>query len=27
LRNGLYRDEEQMPPERRAGLVRVRHGG
>jgi len=27
FRAGLYRDEEQTPPERRAGLVRVRHGG
>jgi phosphoglycerol transferase MdoB-like AlkP superfamily enzyme len=25
--HGLYRDEEQTPPEKRAGLARVRHGG
>jgi phosphoglycerol transferase MdoB-like AlkP superfamily enzyme len=25
--HGLYRDEEQTPPEQRAGLARVRHGG
>ena len=24
--SGLYRDEEQTPPERRAALARVRHG-
>jgi phosphoglycerol transferase MdoB-like AlkP superfamily enzyme len=27
FRRGLYRDEEQTPPEQRAGLVKVRHGG
>jgi phosphoglycerol transferase MdoB-like AlkP superfamily enzyme len=27
FRQGLYRDEEQTPPEQRASLVRVRHGG
>jgi phosphoglycerol transferase MdoB-like AlkP superfamily enzyme len=27
FRSGLYRDEEQTPPEQRAGLPRVRHGG
>jgi phosphoglycerol transferase MdoB-like AlkP superfamily enzyme len=27
FRRGLYSDEEQTPPERRAGLVKVRHGG
>lgn len=27
FRSGLYRDEEQTPPEQRAGLVRPRHGG
>ena len=27
FRNGLYRDEEQMPPEQRAALVRIRGGG
>jgi len=27
FRRGLYRDEEQTPPEQRAGLVRTRHGG
>jgi phosphoglycerol transferase MdoB-like AlkP superfamily enzyme len=27
FRSGLYRDEEQTPPEQRAALARVRHGG
>lgn len=27
FRSGLYRDEEQTPPEQRAALTRVRHGG
>jgi phosphoglycerol transferase MdoB-like AlkP superfamily enzyme len=27
FRHGLYRDEEQTPPEQRAGLARTRHGG
>jgi len=27
FRQGLYRDEEQTPPEQRAALVRIRHGG
>jgi phosphoglycerol transferase MdoB-like AlkP superfamily enzyme len=27
FRSGLYRDEEQTPPEQRAGVVRLRHGG
>jgi phosphoglycerol transferase MdoB-like AlkP superfamily enzyme len=27
FRQGLYRDEEQTPPEQRAALVRLRHGG
>ena len=27
FRSGLYRDEEQTPPEQRAALVRVRRGG
>jgi hypothetical protein len=26
FRSGLYRDEEQMPPEQRAALARVRPG-
>jgi phosphoglycerol transferase MdoB-like AlkP superfamily enzyme len=26
FRSGLYRDEEQIPPGQRAGLVRLRHG-
>jgi hypothetical protein len=26
FRHGLYRDEEQTPPEQRAALVRIRHG-
>jgi phosphoglycerol transferase MdoB-like AlkP superfamily enzyme len=26
FRSGLYRDEEQTPPEQRAALVRLRHG-
>ena len=26
FRHGLYRDEEQTPPEQRTALVRVRHG-
>ena len=27
FRNGMYRDEEQTPPEQRAALKRIRHGG
>ena len=27
FRHGLYRDEEQTPPEQRPALVRLRHGG
>jgi len=27
FRSGLYRDEEQTPPEQRAALARLRHGG
>jgi hypothetical protein len=26
FRSGLYRDEEQRPPDQRAGFVRTRHG-
>jgi len=27
FRNGLYSDEEQLPPEQRVALVRSRNGG